>query len=715
MPTEEELEVLKDAGRQMDMLMRDIVDRMLPEEEDALSYIMGLIWDAALYLNRALEELKDVSPGGNIQFSQETAFDIVFNALKGEVPNPQRFASFLRHTLRQHYKHRVEGYPETFAFVETFLDAAINAAIEGELLSEYLPKAMQLLLERLDQVAAKVAQRTGQDVNTIKEILQRVPPALVGFVDMYVNKRVNHDPGLPIEFVLGFLREAKGGFLAIALYALRKIKEERPDLAGVIDEAEDALAWELHSIMIWAGAAKVVEEAPKLLRTAMQAIRDYISGVGKVKNFKKVIREMEKDFKAALKVVNEAYRECDRGELDVTLEKVKEAIRALDDIYEKKRSIKGINWGKVDRDLDAAILNLEDAADRLEDFLRPDAIGDRDDASLHLQEELSKLTVRFEGRELTIDDILEIAKGELRRAFGNDKIAFAVPVKGGVTEAALGYIERVEKMLENWLFGKERTFDFFLNRATKIKEDEGMRERLQRDLLNFLSERAGEFAALLMAGASASEFKKFITDLLQEFISTSIPQEYFRVPIGDAIAYLRGINVIAGNLATLAKRIATAEVKGNWLVYYISTDLEDYTAIGTSVDANPNSCFWTGLGKHSIPSILVATNVAVCYVYMFDNEDALREMGVEPPEQGIVKFTPKLPPWATRADVIGRTLIIVNPSGRITKQEGANTYITYDQRSIANLVWGILNSILQKEFGGVRLTPTNWAYRMPSA
>lgn len=396
----------------------------------------------------------------------------------------------------------------------------------------------------------------------------------------------------------------------------------------------------------------------------------------------------------------------------------------------------------------------------------------RDELSQYYKDALERAQFTYRRRKFTVSEILEITKREIRGVLGGAAVAFVVPY-GDISRAVWGYEDTVKR----WLVGDKGALTHFLSSIygdwyaqvaasilfhdpelvqeeaderlrplksalaeMKAKIEEKFYPKVGEIIAEVSSAVADKVAQIMAAPNIPSDQKRAeINRTIQEAVKPKIREldetlmevlaeitETFyerlgarKISIKDALAYWRGRREFINNIATTIGRVVQGALtvgygKRQWLVYYISTDLEDYLTLGTSADANENSCFWTFAGIHSIPSILVGRNVAVCYVFIYDDERNLERVGGKPVNVGeTYKFTPAESLWQ-HGRLVGRTLILVDHTGRLVKSEHGNTYVDPHYTAVSNLIWSTLRSILRSEFAGVKINPTNWYYRSPS-
>lgn len=470
----------------------------------------------------------------------------------------------------------------------------------------------------------------------------------------------------------------------IYLVGARRPEDEVPsileDFKGIWDDF-DRLFDDLTEVEVEDEHFPVLEESVNMLNVAGDKLErvetllrnfDTVNAFYTLEEAKKILDNV------ALKLRNSPLREQLRNQL-LLLTHVREGVHSI------------LTW------LDE-LITLEDTIDRNE-------------AAERLLRDMKYTSVKFRGRTYTMQEILQLAKKELRDALGGEAALFVANVETTGREAAAeGYVPRVQQLIYRWLFGKAGAFTFFVSQAAKNPDFFKGKDRELWDYFT-TSEFEARAAGLLARGASAKEFKELLQSILLAFMEKY--KDQLKASPQDALAYWKEINTLAGNLATLSKRIVTpTEVK--WIVYYITTSDRDIALLGTSRDAHPTSCFWTTHGDHSIPSILVEPNVAVCYVFFIYHEEDLKKLGITPPAAGYIRVTTLKDIWQLGA-ADGRTLIIVDENGKIVKTREGNTYIReFRDKEISNLVWGILSNILQKEFGHLNLSPTQWVYKVPA-
>lgn len=709
--------ILETAGKEFQGIVGSLIDYVRRQNLDEM---VEEFFDE---FTRAIEDLEEVVSDleevdlkvAKFPLTAEAIVNIVYETLEGYIRQKKFFKDCLNVAIGGHYKKFWEN-------PMSFLDWAVYAAIEAALLNDKVGDVVAILRREHDRI--------------VEEIKQQLPPEkgeqaseyISGVLDWGVYWEFFKLPFAMLEervnasYQTTSLASLAGGYdrplpEALAIYIINAAYRENPDFA------EQPELWQmvyphlratLERILREVGVDSVEEQAAGLLPIAMSAIERKASSIDASK-LPPILKQSVEILKKVVETLKRAKKLIGEGEFYYAAEETREAHNDIEKVIKVLRKppfveffINQCNSLINTRDeVWSLVRQLENMGFEMEELM------DRSEAAEELLRQLRETEIHYEGKKYDVDAILQLAKQELRAAIGGDAVTFVAPTGGTVGKeiAAQGYMDRVLKLIEDWLFGKvgkQGAFAFFLAQAAK---DPTSLERWNNLWYFFKSEDfKDKVARLLAVGASAREFKGLLQEVLLAFMEQN--REELKVSPQDALAYWKNLNVLAGNLATLAKRI-TVPTDVEYLVYYISTLDKDFAKLGTDADANPKSCFWAEIGKHSIPSILVATNVAVCYVFFIHSEVRLRELGIEPPT-GDYQRVEVSDIWQL-GEADGRTLIFVDQEGKITKIRERNTYLSTTYRELANLVWGILNNILQKEFGEARLTPTNWVMGLPAA
>lgn len=401
------------------------------------------------------------------------------------------------------------------------------------------------------------------------------------------------------------------------------------------------------------------------------------------------------------------------GKLHDAVQQAYDLSAKLDGIYHEHRELFG-HLGYNFADVVNSIGEISGAADRLLQGAEPI------DRLQLAQNAIGAIYDTFFDDEFTIEDILEETKEEIRRALGGNSVAFVVH-SGAVTQSRV-HEYYFNDLMEKWAFGGDGAFDHFVTKVYGEKLAPADLENMKTLFKYWLKEGFFNTVSPLstLGAVTPKEADKLLVAALKEIVEkifAAFPPPK-KIPVDDAVAYFKGRREFANNIVATLTKVKQKDAPPSFLVFYITTDLEDYLYLGTELDAHPTSCFWTDAGNHSIPSILVGRNVAVCYVFYTTDETLLAKANIpipKPPNEIVEQVNPNIDAIRQQLKVVGRTLIVVDANGRVTKTKRGNTYTDFLPPNMsAHAVWGVLRHIIDRKFANVRLKETEWYYIPPS-
>jgi len=705
---------LSDFGQKLHSLIEEHIAKLGGEEFGEappypdFDYAIDLLWELMAGLRQISwerEAQKDLS------LTKSTVYKTLMNTLSAHITSTT-FGNWLKKAL-DIYFHEDEALP--VKQILQGLKKVIYGALEAEMLQHQVPRFIAIFKEKLLQAAkeTKLAEKDAalvdKAISTITELLKDLPGSML-YNRVYL--------GVPVS--LSFLLTKWEGDYRIALFYFVKEKcaEKFP---GSKDAANFHYLWQaaedlgLKAALLAEEAIDIEEVVEELVDRAKEAIKNSLSQ--EASKVAMEYREAGKKLLSYLESINKLVKKAQENWEEETRRAIKRVAQArgiLGDLYEYLyRGGKFLlnklpeMWMHRLNNLDTVLEEVEFSLQARLDMAEAGAYTTRQEAAAGFIEDLKEF--EYEGK--TVEDVLKETKRELREAFGGDAVAFAVPFRD-IEKAFRGYWDRILKMLNNWLYDKVQAFQHFISKIYGELPPEKM-EQWRRQL----DEKINQFLLPSLLGLFYEDgvTKENVKALLKLVLETAMQEYFLEVPprkkVVEALAYWKGLDTLVGNLTSLLQGISVGAEEEGYLVYYLSTRMEDYINIGTEMDANPNSCFWGRLGSQSIPSILVGLNVAVCYVFHIEDAETLKYAGGTPPEAGgIARFQPRVSLWDV-GELAGRCLIIVDDEGKIGKSV-SNSYIT--NHKYANVIWGYLHYILRNVFGDKRFSQTRWFYRTPN-
>lgn len=326
---------------------------------------------------------------------------------------------------------------------------------------------------------------------------------------------------------------------------------------------------------------------------------------------------------------------------------------------------------------------------------------------------IGKDFVTYGERRLSIDDAVGIAKEELRQIFNGAAIICAeegreIENREEIQDAIAEFTEALESMLSNWLAGIWNTL------VAKIKISTATANLLKNDILSNIKVLYGN---LLDAAETATTTRSRITayqvrNIIREYLLTQIGKhiEISSKETLDAIyESLTGLDILAGRVFNAFNEFYSEFISPPLTIFYISTLLDDFFLMGTEMDTNPNSCFWSPSLAYAIPSVIVATNVAVAFVFVTKQGKFIEELGLQP-GQVVAVNTSKFTDLHKIGNLVLRCLIYVNWNGDLSWYHKGNTYGAWAEKAA-----DLFDDFFSKHFEGkkIKLKESEWICDKP--
>lgn len=332
------------------------------------------------------------------------------------------------------------------------------------------------------------------------------------------------------------------------------------------------------------------------------------------------------------------------------------------------------------------------------------------------------LEIPEEGVSYSIDDILAMSKGDIRRVFGGDAILYVKRI--ATTNTTLSDVERQQlrhniiQVFVSWAKSRVPIVKQYTNLpdeiAKQIEKAVTNQEKVGEALVDAFAKNEGKDITHAIV---VDEMVKFLSQLMRE---CNLSEEQIQRTLFAWSKLKETANIIAAYLQGLFLRA--------YIITYISTILDDFLMLGTEFDKNPKSCFWTTPQSHAIPSIVVATNVAVGFAFIVRDANALKSIGLAEDKVITVKKS-----WFDKLRNVGELVVrfLVHSSALSARPYGEYRLHIHDNGNIYGVkVWmeivktvvedflqtSILRRIemLQKK-EDFKMRGTRWNYKSPPA
>lgn len=304
--------------------------------------------------------------------------------------------------------------------------------------------------------------------------------------------------------------------------------------------------------------------------------------------------------------------------------------------------------------------------------------------------------ITYEGK--TVEEIHKELKRELSEALGGESIVLTTqtqPLSDDVFQSK--FMKVKDKILS--AIKKELTNNIEKLLALLPQDAaEALRGEIITSTVNRIAEYWQERAKELLTGGSQelkANFSEYVFKHLLDAASEIVPREKLaRWTPGRLETFLGRLKTTIGTILDGIKMNDRYTV-----IILLSTRLEDFLRLGTKHDVNIASCFWTGAGAHSIPALLLATNVGVGFAFLYPGD----------PPANLQTFEDIA--GIKGATLVGRFLLIVEKDGKVRiKKENNYWHDIANQLQIPAIVDKIVRSLNLK----VR-SRTKWLYKTPAA